>query len=159
MTVGCIACDLTEGRRALPGGRIHATACWVVEHCVGPLGVGTLLVKPFRHCVAVADLTTVEAAELGPLLHEVSRCVHELNRADQVYVCLWSHAGWEPAHIHFVIQPAWRGQSKIHSLPGPAMQSEMFRENEFPDPERTVEFCDRARQWMAPARDRTRSQR
>lgn len=24
---GCLACDLTEGRLDLPGGRIHATFC------------------------------------------------------------------------------------------------------------------------------------
>jgi hypothetical protein len=38
---GCLACDLAAGRQ---GGRIHETAYWIVEHCVGPLGVGTLLV-------------------------------------------------------------------------------------------------------------------
>ena len=37
----CLACDLTAGRQDLPGGRIHETAHWIVEHCIGPLGVGT----------------------------------------------------------------------------------------------------------------------
>jgi hypothetical protein len=45
----CLACDLTEGRVPLPGGLIHETSRWRVEHCVGPLGVGTLIVKPKRH--------------------------------------------------------------------------------------------------------------
>ena len=45
----CLACELIAGERELPGGRVFATDHWVVEHCVGPLGVGTLLVKPFRH--------------------------------------------------------------------------------------------------------------
>jgi hypothetical protein len=43
---GCLACDLAEGRLPLPGGRIHETTHWLVEHCVGPLAVGTLIVKP-----------------------------------------------------------------------------------------------------------------
>lgn len=37
----------------------------MVEHCVGPLGVGTLIVKPERHVVHVADLTAEEAASMG----------------------------------------------------------------------------------------------
>lgn len=27
---------------------IHETTHWLVEHCVGPLGLGTLIVKPRR---------------------------------------------------------------------------------------------------------------
>ncbi len=54
------ACDLAAGRIDLPGGRIHATPGWVVEHCLGPLGVGTLIVKPVRHVVSAAELTDVE---------------------------------------------------------------------------------------------------
>jgi diadenosine tetraphosphate (Ap4A) HIT family hydrolase len=150
MTERCLACELTSGDRPLPGGRIHATGAWVVEHCVGPLGVGTLLVKPFRHCTGVADLTAQEAGELGPLLRSVSACVQELNRADQVYVCLWSHAGWTPVHVHFVVQPAWQHQSASFTAPGPTLQSEMFRANQPPDPGEVAAFCDRARAFFAP---------
>jgi ATP adenylyltransferase len=57
----------------LPGGRIHETTHWRVEHCVGPLGLGTLIVKPRRHVTRVADITDDEAAELGPLLRATSR--------------------------------------------------------------------------------------
>lgn len=38
----CTACDLAAGTLPLPGGRIHETTHWLVEHCVGPLGLGTL---------------------------------------------------------------------------------------------------------------------
>jgi hypothetical protein len=51
---GCLACDLLAGRRPLPGGTIAETPHWAVQHCVGPLGVGTLIVKPKRHVVGVA---------------------------------------------------------------------------------------------------------
>jgi hypothetical protein len=51
----CLACELTEGRRPLPGGLIHWASGWRVEHCVGPLSLGTLIVKPGRHITAVAD--------------------------------------------------------------------------------------------------------
>jgi diadenosine tetraphosphate (Ap4A) HIT family hydrolase len=107
---GCLACDLAEGRRPLPGGVIHATPGWLVEHCVGPLGVGTLVVKPRRHVVHVAELGDDEAAELGPLLRRTARHVSELTAPEQVYVTLWSHAGGRPGHIHWVVQPVTRAQ-------------------------------------------------
>ena len=144
---GCIACDLTSGRQAAPGGRVHETAHWLVEHCVGPLGVGTLLVKPFRHCLHVGDLSADESAELGPLLRVASACVQELNAADQVYVCLWSHADWKPGHIHFVVQPASADQRERHPFPGPALQMAMFGEAVLPAADEAAAFCERARAW------------
>ncbi|MCU1427339.1 MAG: hypothetical protein JWL83_1339, partial [Actinomycetia bacterium] len=62
----CMACQLADGRRPLPGGQIFRTDHWLVEHCVGPLGLGTLVVKPERHVTSVAGLTDDEAIELGP---------------------------------------------------------------------------------------------
>jgi diadenosine tetraphosphate (Ap4A) HIT family hydrolase len=103
MPSNCYACRLTEGTEPLPGGRFYATGNWVVEHCTGPLGLATLIVKPFRHCLHVGDLTAAEAREIGPLLQRVSQAVQTLTHADQVYVCLWSHARWQAAHIHFVV--------------------------------------------------------
>jgi hypothetical protein len=78
---GCLACDLAEGRLPLPGGVIHEGSHWLVEHCVGPLGVGTLLVKPKRHVTRVAELTDEEAAELGPLLRRNGGGARSTSRA------------------------------------------------------------------------------
>ena len=80
----CLACDLTAGEAPLPGGVILETELWRVEHCVGPLGVGTLIVKPRRHVLYVSDLTTAEAVEMGPLLHRTATVVRELTPASQV---------------------------------------------------------------------------
>ncbi|MEX0785561.1 MAG: hypothetical protein WD939_02880 [Dehalococcoidia bacterium] len=142
---GCLACDLTNGRRELPGGRIHATEHWVVEHCVGPLGLGTLIVKPERHCLHVWDMTESEAAELGPLLRRVTMAIGELVDADQVYVGLWSHMNWTPGHIHFVVQPAWNRLREQHERPGPFLQAEMFEANELPPPDEVTAFAEKAR--------------
>jgi len=60
MTRTCEACRLTNGDAALPGGRVFQTTHWVVEHCIGALGVGTLIVKPFRHMVHLSDLRVEE---------------------------------------------------------------------------------------------------
>ena len=86
MSADCYACRLTEGVEPLPGGRIHATEHWVVEHCTGPLGVGTLIVKPFRHCLHVEDFTVAEARELGPLLRRVSQAIQALAQADLAFL-------------------------------------------------------------------------
>ncbi len=139
---GCLACDLTHGRQDLPGGLIYQTAYWRVEHCVGPLGVGTLLVKPRRHVERVADLTPDEAAEMGVLIHRTSQVVAGLTNASQVYVCLWSHG---PAHIHFVVQPETEIVVGAVGTWGPALQAEMFTRGDLPDGEEVERFARRAR--------------
>lgn len=147
MEASCLACDQTSGDRELPGGRVHSTDHWVVEHCVGPLGVGTLLVKPFRHCLSVGQLLPEESAELGPLLASASACAQHLMEAEQVYVCLWPHAAWSPGHIHFVVQPSWGHLRERFSAPGPTLQSEQLRANVDPPQSEVEAFCDRAREW------------
>jgi diadenosine tetraphosphate (Ap4A) HIT family hydrolase len=142
----CIACELASGARPLPGGRIHETEHWLVEHCVGPLGVGTLIVKPRRHVVHVADLGAEEAAELGPLLHQASVVVSELCAPEQVYVCLWSHADAVPVHIHFVVQPATRAEMDAYAAHGPSLQVAMFADGPLPDPAAVDKFANAARQ-------------
>lgn len=141
---GCLACDLAEGRVPLPGGVIHETPHWIVEHCVGPLGAGTLIVKPRRHVVHVWELAVDEAAELGLLLRRTTAVVSELAEPDQVYVCLWSHHGGVPVHIHFVVQPVTKEQRERLGG-GPELQMAMFRAGELPDPAAVQAFADRAR--------------
>ena len=125
---GCLACDLAAGRIDLPGGRVHETDHWSVEHCVGPLGVGTLIVKPKRHVVHVWELNGGETHELGALLREASSVVAELTAPDQVYVCLWSHEGGVPVHIHFVVQPVTKAERKRFGG-GARLQATMFDAN------------------------------
>lgn len=139
---GCVACDLTDGRVPLPGGLIHATEHWLVEHCIGPLGVGTLVVKPLRHVLHVADLAPAEAAELGPLLQRVSAVVTDLSAPEQVYVCLWSHG---PCHIHFVVQPVDAELMAIFDAHGPLLQQRMFEHGAAPDPVDVEAHAERAR--------------
>ncbi|MER7009909.1 hypothetical protein ABT324_00575 [Saccharopolyspora sp. NPDC000359] len=139
---GCLACDLTSGAAHLPGGRVHETRSWVVEHCIGPLGIGTLVVKPFRHVLHIADLSAGESAELGPLLQRVTAAVDEVMRPEQVYACLWSHSGGVPGHIHFVVQPATRELMDHFSTYGPALQVAMFAEGELPGEAAVAATCD-----------------
>jgi diadenosine tetraphosphate (Ap4A) HIT family hydrolase len=141
----CLACELSAGTQPLPGGAIFRTTGWAVEHCIGPLGVGTLIVKPLRHVVRFADLEAEEAAEFGPLLHAVTRALGEELGPDQTYICEWSHAGWVAGHIHFVVQPAWNRDSVRFERPGPFAQVEMFRAAVPLDEGDVAAFCERLR--------------
>jgi diadenosine tetraphosphate (Ap4A) HIT family hydrolase len=149
---GCLACRLAAGSAPLPGGVIHRTGGWSVEHCIGPLGVGTLIIKPMRHVQHVADLTASEAAELGPLLKLATECVTELANPEQVYVCLWSHAERRPGHIHFVVQPIDASTMARFDAHGPALQVAMFSAGEQPDRSAVEAFAERARRWFGTAR-------
>jgi diadenosine tetraphosphate (Ap4A) HIT family hydrolase len=141
--VSCLACD-TVG----PGGVIAETTGWVVDHCIGPLGVGTLIVKPRRHVLHVADLDVAEAVELGPLLRRVAAVVTELASPEQVYVCLWSHADGEPGHIHFVVQPVVRALMTETGSHGPRLQVAMFDRGERPDEAAAAAFAAAAREHL-----------
>jgi len=145
----CWVCDITAAN-GIPGGTIHETTGWIVDHCLGPLGIGTLIVRPKRHVVHVADLDPREAGELGPILQQATAVVTELVQPDQVYVTLWSHAGRMPGHIHFVIQPVTREQMEELDLHGPRLQVAMFTAGVEPDPDAMAVFADRARAvWPA----------
>ena len=141
----CLACDLTAGVRPLPGGLIHREDGWLVEHCVGPLGLGTLVVKPARHVTAVADLDEDEAVQMGRLLRDTAAVVTELSDPAQVYVSLWSHERGEPGHVHFVVQPIGR-EAIARFGSGPDLQAAMFEANELPDPVDMAQYAEKARE-------------
>jgi len=148
--MACLACELIERPEGVAGGRIATLGQWVVEHCIGPLGVGTVVVKPLRHVIHLADLNAVEAAELGPVLANVARAVtlasSEVGNAPgQVYACLWSHAQREPGHIHFVVQPVGAALMERHDAHGPELQVRMFRADEQMDAGSMADAAERIR--------------
>jgi diadenosine tetraphosphate (Ap4A) HIT family hydrolase len=124
---------------------------WIVEHCVGPLGVGTLIVKPRRHVVHVWELDDDEARELGPILRRFAGIVAELTEADQVYVGLWSHHGGRPVHVHFVVQPVTRALMDEIGDYGPHLQTAMFDRAIDPPHDEVEAFAERVRARFAAA--------
>jgi ATP adenylyltransferase len=146
---GCLACEIAAGRVEIPGGIIMRTEHFRVDHCIGPLGVGTLIVAPLRHVVRVSDLTEEEADELGSLLYRAACVVDELVEPEQVYTCLWSHAGGEPVHIHWVVQPVTRAQMDELGAHGPRLQAAMFERGDPPPPDEVEIFARRAEQLLA----------
>jgi diadenosine tetraphosphate (Ap4A) HIT family hydrolase len=128
-----------------PGGAVMSTERWIVDHCVGPLGVGTLIVRPHRHVERVGDLDAAESLELGPLLQRAAAVVDEVVRPSQVYVSLWSHQGREPGHIHFVVQPVTEALLARYDLHGPALQKAMFDAHERQSDDEMAAFAEHAR--------------
>lgn len=127
----------------------------MVEHCVGPLGVGTLLVKPRRHVLHLGDLDDAESAVLGSLLRDASAVVERLAGADQVYVCLWSHADGVPGHVHFVVMPVTADLVASHGgARGPALQTALFAAGVEPEAAAVEAFAERARAVWPGAPDR-----
>lgn len=104
-----------------------------------------MVVKPYRHVCHVAELSPEETQELGPLLQLVASVATELCDPDQVYVCLWSHAGFQPVHLHFVVEPVTRAAVTELGLTGPRYQSHLFEQGAERSAFEVEAFCDRAR--------------
>jgi len=81
---------------------------WRVAHAFGTSLPGWLVVLPNRHVVALDELTQAEAADLGPLLRDVSAALREVVHCDKTYVALFAEAaGFQ--HIHFHVIPRQAG--------------------------------------------------
>jgi diadenosine tetraphosphate (Ap4A) HIT family hydrolase len=96
--------------------RVYLSPRWRVAHAFGTALPGWLVVLPRRHVIALDELTDAEAAELGPLLREVTAALREVTRCDKTYVALFAEAeGF--AHVHFHVVP--RHASLDSELRGP----------------------------------------
>ncbi|MFE9458634.1 hypothetical protein [Streptomyces californicus] len=126
---------------------MHETAAWVVNHSVGPLNLGTLIIGPRDHVVAVAELDDTAAAELGPLLRDAARVVETLCRPEQTYVCTWSHGRDARKHLHIAVQPVTAEvRARYGGLRSEQLQARMLAEGDEPDITEVEEFCERARE-------------
>jgi diadenosine tetraphosphate (Ap4A) HIT family hydrolase len=152
---GCLGCDVVSGRLPVPGGIVHRTDSWVVNHVVGPMNLGTLVLSPRDHVVAVAQLTIEAADELGPLLRRTAQVVEAILEPEQTYVSSWAHGDNGRKHLHIVVQPvtsavvAQYGGERSEQL-----QALMLRSGNEPDPREVEQFCQAAaRHFDVPAGD------
>ena len=144
---GCLGCDLAAGRRHSPGGILYETTSWLVNHVVGAMNLGTLIVAPRQHVVAVADLDDAAALDLGPVLHAAARVVEALCEPEQTYVCLWSHGPDARKHLHFAVQPVTAAVVARHGgLRAEQLQARMLASGDRPDAADVEQFCERARE-------------
>ena len=101
---------------------------------------------------AVAKLTAEEADEQGPLLRLCAIVVDRLLEPEQIYVCLWSHTGGEPVHLHYVVQPISRALMDDFGVHGPRLQVQQFTRAETPPGPEVVAFADKARRAFVDVR-------
>ncbi|WP_405055792.1 hypothetical protein OG474_23980 [Kribbella sp. NBC_01505] len=102
---GCLGCDVVSGRLQVPGGLIHETPHWVVNHVVGSMNLGTLVLSPRDHVIAVAELTVEAADEFGSLVRRTAQVVDSILDPEQTYVSSWAHRDDGRKHLHIVVQP------------------------------------------------------
>jgi diadenosine tetraphosphate (Ap4A) HIT family hydrolase len=101
----CGTCRANRGELAAPGGVIYEDALWRLEHILVPIPMaGWLVLKPLRHVEALADLSSDEAAAIGPLVRRITRAMDAVMQPAKVYLCQFSEAE-HFAHIHFHLIP------------------------------------------------------
>jgi len=148
--IDCLGCEIASNRRDVAGGIVHQTSRWIVNHAVGRLNLGTLIVAPRDHVVAIADLDVVAAAELGPLLRDAARIVEAICQPEQTYVCVWSHGRTERRHLHILVQPVTTALvAQYGGLRSEQLQVKIMTTGEPPDPGDIERFCADARQRFA----------
>jgi diadenosine tetraphosphate (Ap4A) HIT family hydrolase len=109
--MSCLACDVLEGRIQPPGGVIHESEHWVVDHSISPVRLkGWLVAKPRRHVEDFGDLTPEEAASFGPLTRSATAAVRDALGTERVYVCSFGEE-WRHVHVHIV--PRYSGMEPL----------------------------------------------
>ena len=102
---GCLACDANAGRIEVPGGTIAETEHWHADHCIGPFGVGAVVVKTKEHIEDLWNLPDGAVEELGPFLRRISGAIVDGLGAERAYLTMWVDK--PPLHVHMVVYPRW----------------------------------------------------
>lgn len=126
----CLACKLNRNPYLVPGGRIAATKNWIVEHCLGPFGVGAVVIKTKRHVENFSECSDKEMEEFARLIKSTHLALEEVLKAEQIYVSKW---GEETPHIHFLIQPVQQETKEQFKAHGPLLQAKMVQSGEEPN--------------------------
>jgi diadenosine tetraphosphate (Ap4A) HIT family hydrolase len=99
----CYACREAADTELPPRARVLRTEHWRVVHTFEGGLPGWLVALPIRHVTAMAELTGEEAAELGPLLVDLSRVLTDELGCLKTYVMQFSEAdGFSHTHFHVV---------------------------------------------------------
>ncbi len=119
----CLTCQLVERRdsgEAPAWDAILRTAHWDVAHAFGTAVEGWLVLVVRRHLTTVADLSEEEAAELGPLIRDVSRALQRVIDCAKTYVVQFAEHPQHP-HVHVHVIP--RAHDLPHERQGPRVFS------------------------------------
>ena len=121
----CLACQILAGTQAVPGGTIAENPWWVADHCVGPYGLGSVVIKTRTHRENLWELTAAESASMGPFLQQMSEAIALAMGAERVYVGLW--VDQPPYHVHFVLQPRYPDGHHPEELGLKGLELQVFR--------------------------------
>ena len=104
----CVSCAFETRPDVPPRERVYLGPRWRVAHAFGTALPGWLVVLPRRHVVALDELTRTEAADLGPLLREITSALRRVTGCEKTYVALFAEAeGF--SHVHFHVIPRMAG--------------------------------------------------
>ncbi len=146
VTDACLACQVNAGEVDVPGGVIAETRRWRADHCLGPFGVGAVVVKTKTHLEDFWSLPDEEAGELGPFLRDLSKAIVETLGAERVYLTMW--VDMPPHHVHLVLYPRYPADAKR------ALDLQSQRRDEGPPaPEKAADAAAAIRAHLATARD------
>ncbi len=105
----CMTCELVARRdrgEAPPWDAIVRTPGWDVVHAFGTAVEGWTVLVVRRHITSVADLTDDEAAELGPLVKNVSAALQKVLGCEKTYVAQFAEHPQHPhVHVHVIPRP------------------------------------------------------
>ena len=119
MAERCSMCEEVAGRIVPPGGVVYRNEWWEVGHHPGQeTDPGELIVKLRRHAESLAELTSEEAAAMGPVLRAAVAAVERVVRPERVYVASY---GERLRHVHFFLLP------RTTSLPAGHVTSDLYR--------------------------------
>lgn len=140
----CLACQILAGQVSVPGGTLAENDGWLADHCLGPYGVGAVVVKTRQHRENLWDLTPEETATLGPFLQQISQAMVAALAAERVYVGLW--VDQPPYHVHFVLQPRYPGKAEL-GLKG--LELQVYRSlNKPPSEAEMADAAHRLKQYL-----------
>lgn len=136
----CLACQILAGAQSVPGGTIAENPWWVADHCVGPYGLGSVVIKTRTHRENLWELSVAESASMGPFLQQMSEAIALAMAAERVYVSLW--VDQPPYHVHFVLQPRYPDGHHPEELGLKGLELQVFRT--LGKPPSTVEMAEAA---------------
>jgi diadenosine tetraphosphate (Ap4A) HIT family hydrolase len=100
----CYSCREAAAADPPPRERILRTDHWRVVHSFETGLPGWLVLLPVRHVTSLAELGPAEAAELGPLIVDLSTALVAELGCSKTYVMQFAEApGF--AHVHFHVVP------------------------------------------------------
>lgn len=115
-----MTCELIQRRdrgEAPLWDRIRRSPGWDVVHAFDTSVEGWLVLVARRHVTAISELTDDEAAEIGPLLKEVSRALQAVTGCPKTYVVQFAEHPDHP-HVHIHVIPRAAELAIEHRGPG-----------------------------------------